>query len=261
MNPRITISGMLLCLSAGVSMASAQGARAPVGGYIFGDWGIARPAVKSPTSVGRATDGGDRDEATTTFKWSSVPVFDAGGGVVLGGRFTAGAAFERSRDTQPADVLLSLSHPLSHPTLTATKATDSLERSEQAFHLEFGYRFPWRGPLAIRVFAGPTRFGLRQDMPSDLGYSETFNVATRTFAAAIEEIEIDSVRASAWGYNVGVDAGYFPTAHVGFGGLVRYTRATVDLENPLQSLIDDRTVTDPVDTGGLRVAGGLRVRF
>jgi len=69
------------------------------------------------------------------------------------------------------------------------------------------------------------------------------------------------VKASAWGYNVGVDAGFYPSAHVGFGGLMRYSRGTVDLENPLQTLIDDRTATDPLDAGGLRVSAGLRVRF
>jgi hypothetical protein len=259
MNPRITIPGLLaLVVSAGPA-ASAQ--RAPVGGYVFGDWGIARPAVKSPTSVATATDGADREQATTTFKWSTAPLFNVGGGAIFGGRLTVGAAFERSRDEQPADVLLSLSHPSFHPTLTATKATDSLERVENAFHVEFGYRFPSRGPLAIRVFAGPTRFMLRQDMVSDVSYDETFNTSTRTFLASIDTLETDSVKASGWGYNVGVDAGFYPTPHLGFGGLVRYTRGVVDLENPLQTLIDDRTVADPVDVGGLRVSGGIRVRF
>ena len=44
-------------------------------------------------------------------------------------------------------------------------------------------------------------------------------------------------------------------------GLLRYSRATLDLENPPQSLVDDRTTTDPFKVGGVRVTGGVRVRF
>ena len=51
-----------------------------------------------------------------------------------------------------------------------------------------------------------------------------------------------------------------PTARVfEFGGGVTF-RGTVDLENPLQSMVDDRTATDPF-IGGVRVTGGVRVRF
>ena len=108
MNPRITIPGLLaLLVTVGVQPASAQSAA--VGGYIFGNWGIARPAGKSPVIVATASDGVDRDQATTTLKWSNTSLFDLGGGAIFGGRFTAGAAFERSREDQPADVLLSLS--------------------------------------------------------------------------------------------------------------------------------------------------------
>ena len=240
----------------------AQSTRPPlVGGYVSAGAGLARPPSGNPTSVATETDGVNTDQATTTFELPGARTFEFGGGVTFLGALTLGAAFEDSASDQAGMMDLSLTHPLFHPVLRASKTTGPLQHSEKATHIEIGYRFPRTGPFAIRVFGGPTHVSLRQDAVSKLGYDETFNPVTRTFTPSITDLEIEPVKASAWGYHAGVDASYFFSRHVGVGGLLRYSRATVDLENPLQSLVDDRTATDAFKVGGVRVTGGVRVRF
>jgi hypothetical protein len=43
--------------------------------------------------------------------------------------------------------------------------------------------------------------------------------------------------------------------------LVRYSGATVDLENPVGSMVEDRTVLDSRTVGGLQLIGGVRFRL
>jgi hypothetical protein len=54
---------------------------------------------------------------------------------------------------------------------------------------------------------------------------------------------------------VGADASVFFTRVVGIGGFVRYSRGTIEVDEPLSEMPQDVTV------GGLRVGGGLRLRF
>ena len=259
-----TTIAVVLSACAGIctSTAWAQSTRPPlVGGYVSAGAGLARPPVSNPTSVASDTDGLNTDTATTTFELPAARTVEFGGGVTFLGALTVGAAFEDSVSEQAGMVDLSLTHPLFHPVLRASKTTGPLQHSEKATHIEIGYKFPRTGPFAVRVFGGPTHVSLRQDAVSMLGYDETFNPVTRAWTASITDLETEPVKASAWGYHAGVDASYFFSKYVGVGGLVRYSRATVELENPLQSLVDDRTTTDPLKVGGLRVTGGVRVRF
>jgi hypothetical protein len=261
---KTTTTAIVLSVCAGIctSTAWAQSPRPPlVGGYVTAGVGIANPPVSNPTSVATDTDGLNTDQATTTFELPGARTFEFGGGVTFLGALTVGAAFEDSFSEQAGMVDLSLTHPLAHPVLRTSTTTGPLQHSEKATHIEIGYKFPRTGPFAIRVFGGPTHVSLRQEAVSRLAYDETFNPATRTFTPSITNLETEAVKASAWGYHAGVDGSYFFSKHVGVGGLLRYSRATVDLENPLQSLVDDRTATDPFKVGGLRVTGGVRVRF
>ena len=80
--------------------------------------------------------------------------------------------------------------------------------------------------------------------------------------------EVETVRGGAWGYHAGADVSYFFTPKVGVGALVRYSGATVRLENPVSSIrltgynwpfIKPERV--PIDVGRLDALAGLRLRF
>ena len=240
------IIGMVVYL-AGVTVTSAQVAPA---GFLNVTLGATQPvstAFKSVWSVG-----GNTAEADYSIK--RAPIFDIAGGVHLGQRFGVGVAVSHTRNEQPATVSLTI--PILRGPSTATKNSDPLPRSETALHIELMYRLPNAGGVGLTVFGGPSRFNAKQKLVSD------FNAAPAgPLSFAVANVRTEQQDASAWGFNVGADAGYFFVKSFGVGALVRYGRATVELPNLLQRPVTNRTVNEDVDVGGLLVGGGVRLRF
>ena len=97
---------------------------------------------------------------------------------------------------------------------------------------------------------GPSILHVNQAVVTDVNYSEEYPYDTAAFTG----VDSRDVKASATGFNAGADVRWMFSRHVGLGGLVRFTRGTVDLDGP-----DNRTIT--VDAGGTHVGAGLRVVF
>jgi hypothetical protein len=82
------------------------------------------------------------------------------------------------------------------------------------------------------------------------------------FDVVIVDPEIETLKDSAWGYHVGADVAYLFTKHIGVGGLIRYSRASADVENLLESARTGSSNTSAsLDLGGLQVLAGVRIRF
>ena len=248
--------------TAGATAPATAQTPKPVEVFVSLNAGLTQPAT---TTLSRSTvmvDPPDRNEVTTEMTAGSGPSFDVGGGLLLRRQFFVGVAGSRFSDAQPATVAISASHPQFHPTLTASGETEDLERSESRVDLQFGYVVPNTGKFQVLLFGGPSRFSVSQEMVADFQLSEVFDPGTRTFRlVGPSDFEITKEKASGWGYHLGVDAGYMFTPKVGVGALVKYSRATLDLGDPIESTIEDRTVTKEFDAGGLQVAGGIRFRF
>ena len=73
-------------------------------------------------------------------------------------------------------------------------------------------------------------------------------------AAAFGGAVTKSTKGSAAGFNAGIDVTWLFAESVGIGGIVRYTRADVDLK-----AVEGRSLT--MKAGGLQGAVGIRVRF
>jgi len=74
-----------------------------------------------------------------------------------------------------------------------------------------------------------------------------------------EQIDVTTVSGDtssghAFGGHVGLSVTWKPSARVGFDGRLRWSRASVDLED-----LDGNRVT--IDSGGLALLGGIRVLF
>ncbi len=244
-----------------VTVAFGQTASPPVSVFVNANIGMAQPMPSALDSVATHVDGPDREEVGLRATMKRSPLFDLGGGVIIRNRWIVGMAFDRSAESAPADVNVTLQHPFSHPTLTASRATEDLDRVETGLHISAGYRIPITEAFSLSVFGGPSYLTRRQEVLSDIGVSEPFNTVTRTYSATIDSFETKAVRSSGWGYHVGADGSYFFSRHVGIGAQLRYARATFETENLLQSQVDERTAKDLVDAGGLRFAGGVRFRF
>jgi hypothetical protein len=100
------------------------------------------------------------------------------------------------------------------------------------------------------VFGGLSVFNAKQDLVTDVTYTESYPYDTATFTGAT--VSRQSVTKS--GYNVGADVSWMFSERVGVGGLVRFSRATADY-----SVSSTNQVS--VDLGGLQAAAGIRFRF
>ena len=142
-------------------------------------------------------------------------------------------------------------HPFFYdrPRSIAGSAT-GLTRRETALHLQLRWFVPMPGQVGLSVFGGPTFFNVTQDLVTAVDFSHSYPFDEASFTGASTEEQ----SASAVGYHVGADVGFFFTSTVGIGALVRFSRASVDLMSE-----GDRTVS--IETGGFQAGGGLRLRF
>jgi hypothetical protein len=182
-------------------------------------------------------------------------IFDAGAGFLLTPRFGVGVSISQSRHS---DVPV-LSARVPHPFLFNQFGSDTvegdteLERTETGVHVQAVF-VPFQGDTSrLRVFIGPTWMRVKNETVLDFDYTQAFTTAPPSNRIAITGYDISACECSGWGFNVGADYSYFFTPTIGVGGVLRYTRATVepvDFSGPFE-----------LTAGGVAVGGGLRVKF
>ncbi len=178
-------------------------------------------------------------------------VFDAGGGFRFWKNLAAGVAVSYFTRDDAASTTSSVPHPFffDQPRQVTGDAT-GVNRTETAVHVQAMYLVNPGGHLRLILSGGPSFFDVEQDLVSEVVVTETYPFDTAAFGSAKKT----KAKGSAAAFNVGADVIWMFGKTVGVGGLVRYSRATVDLDAP-----DNRTVT--VDAGGLYAGGGLRLLF
>ncbi len=236
----------ILCASLTPGSAAAQ----PLPRFLIGVNGLYQASTTSFDD--RVTFDLNRETATfeTSYPIEAGPLFDAGVSLRLWKGLAIGAGVSRFDVDVTADVTARLPHPLFFQRdREISGETGGMTRQETAVHVQAQYHLPPLGRLLIVVGAGPSVLDIKQSIATDVNYTETFPYDTATF------VGVDSRRVSgtATGFNVGADVRWMFTRNLGVGGLVRFTRAKVDLE------IDNRTIQ--VDAGGTQVGVGLRLAF
>jgi hypothetical protein len=185
-----------------------------------------------------------------SYPYKSNPIVDGGVGIRLWRGFGAGVAFSSSSGDGSAHVEASIPHPFFFEQPREIEGdVSSLTRSETALHGQLFYLVPMSGRFQVIISAGPSRIEAEQDIVRAVQYDEEFPFDTATFRSATTR----SVKASAIGFNAGADVSYMFSRRFGVGGLIRFSRATVDLD------VDGRTVS--LDAGGLQAGGGIRIAF
>ena len=161
------------------------------------------------------------------------------------------AAGSRSTASGRGTVSANIPHPFfdDRHRLVEGEAT-GLRRTETSAHLQLFYEVPAAGRWQLRFFAGPSHIRLEQDVVRDVTANETFPYDTATFQRAVTE----RATGSGLGFNTGADLSWRFARRAGAGLLVRYARASVDLNGP-----DARTVSS--DGGGLQAGAGIRFLF
>jgi hypothetical protein len=189
------------------------------------------------------------------YRWPLGAAFDFGGGVMLTKNFGVGVSFSGTAHMDVATVSATVPHPFRFnlPASATADTEEQLMKVESAAHIHAMFAAMPSPRVRTRVFGGPTFFRVQQDTIDDVIYLQTApplgSNAIRIISAPFSEAESDG-----WGFHVGGDVSVFFNRVVGVGGLVRYSRGTVDLIDLVGAVVE-------VETGGIQAAGGLRLKF
>jgi hypothetical protein len=187
----------------------------------------------------------------TTYPLKGGFTFDAGGGVRLWKNLGAGVSVSYFTRDEVAHTDSSFPHPFqfNQPRQVTGDAT-GINRTERAAHVQVMYLLDPEGPLRIVLSGGPSFFNVEQDLVTEVQISESFPYDTATFSSA----QTTRVKGSKTAFNVGADVMWMFGRYLGVGGVVRFSRASVDLDAP-----GGRTIS--VDAGGPYAGGGIRLVF
>jgi hypothetical protein len=253
--PSIAVVIATLCAT---STADAQ-----TGGWISANAVLAKPASSSTTQTNSfrccSPSFLGTFDSTAVFDTPDKVSFDLGGGIRFLRQFGVGVALTRYRSSETANISFSVPHPLfvGRPATASGPSQAPLTQEELAVHIEA--RYVGNLPHAsVSVFAGPSYFSAKREMIGDFRYFENLGSSTLNYTVSLASNSTEAYDLTRWGFNVGVDVGYYIGEYVGFGVLVRYSRAQVDLPNPLAS---GGSPDQPLDLGGVNVGGGVRFRF
>lgn len=192
----------------------------------------------------------ETETVTTTYKVDAARGIDVSGGVRIWRNLAVGAGVTRLSKTNSAAVTASLPHPFFFNTpRQVAGVADGVQHEETAVHIQVA----WVAPIdrwQITMFGGPSFFNVTQGLVSDITVNDPYPHDTATFTSAA----VQQQSGSKLGFHAGVDVAFMFSRNIGVGGVVRFARATVSVNNANGTAVE-------VDAGGTQVGGGLRVRF
>ena len=232
--------------------AYAQSSSQPAGGHVFisvnglGQGGDGELIEQSRTAT-------VYDEAATATASQQVALpnflFDIGAGYRTS-QFGVGVAFTTGSDSSTAVGVTSIPHPfLVNRPRTVITELDDMEHKERVVHLQAYYFLPLDDKFELGLFVGPSFYNVKQDYVTGLGaFSETSNVDTVSVSLGKATASDSQV-----GYNIGAEATYAFTPTVGAGLLLRFSRASAELD------LGGQPAT--LNVGDIQFGAGLRFRF
>jgi len=178
-------------------------------------------------------------------------IFDGGAGYRLWRNLGAGVAVSYFTRNDVAGTTSRFPHPFFfNQNREVTGDAKGVTRTETAVHVQAMYLWNPAGSLRVVISGGPSFFTVEQKLVTDVSISELFPYDTATFAS----VQTRREKGSAWALNVGADVLWMLNRTFGAGGIVRFARASVDIDAPA-----NRTIS--IDAGGVYVGGGVRVLF
>jgi len=187
---------------------------------------------------------GEQGSLATTQEVGGGGLFDVSGGYKVWRNLALGVGFSHVGSDSDVAIAASVPDPNffdRHRGITAVSS--GAKHSENVFHIQGTWIMPVTDTLDVGFSFGPSIFRVKQDVPTAI----TVNEPGPTLASTT----IASESKSAVGFNLGLDVNYFFTPRIGAGALLRYTRASVDLD----------AASDSLTVGGFQIGVGARVRF
>jgi hypothetical protein len=193
------------------------------------------------------------ETATVDVKYPTRPhtLIDGGIGVRLWKHLGAGVAVSNAMRSGSAEVDARIPPPLQFGQLRTIDGTQrGIDTRETDVHVQVLYAVQTSPAITLTLSAGPSIVHLEQELVNGVNYDEAYPFDVATFRSA----DSRRAKASAAGFNAGADIRWMFSRSIGLGGLVRYTRGTVDL-----TTTDNRTLS--VQAGGVQGGVGVRIVF
>jgi hypothetical protein len=193
------------------------------------------------------------ETATVDVKYPTTPqaLIDAGIGVRLWKHLGAGVAVSYAMRSGSAEVDAQIPHPLAFGQPRMVEGSQGgIDTAETDVHVQLLYAVQTSPRITLTLSAGPSIVHLEQELLNGVTYDETYPFDVATFRSA----QSRRAKASAAGFNAGADLRWMFSRSIGLGGLVRYSRATVDLATS-----DNRTLS--IRAGGVQGGVGIRIVF
>jgi hypothetical protein len=193
----------------------------------------------------------ETETVDVTYPMKPLGLIDLAAGFRFWNNLGVGVAVSVTSGKGDAEVNASVPHPFFfNQPRTVTGTESDIAHSETGVHLQLQYRVPSTGRFHVTLEGGPSWLNVEHEVVTDVTVTESYPYDTAAFGGAVTK----STTASAVGFNAGVDMTWMFVESVGVGGIVRYTRADVDLK-----AIEGRTLT--MKAGGLQAGAGIRVLF
>jgi hypothetical protein len=256
-------TGMTTITSLSIGIAILMLSAAPASAQVGASWldrGYFNFNVGFETSSGTLNDATTfrlyDEDGTRTVEQNvdSGSFFDFSVGSRVWQNVSVGIGYHRGANSSEATAAVRVPHPLifNRPR-EATVSASGLSRTEQAFHIQVGYMIPLNEELSVHVTAGPSFFRLKQEVLSDIAFTEVGPSFATVNGSGVTAERSDSVV----GVNAGVDVSYkfweSDAYKLGGGVFLRYAGASARIP-----VIENEVDTD---VGGLQFGFGLRVRF
>ena len=190
---------------------------------------------------------------TVDVKYPMKPqvLVDVGAGFRVWKNLGLGIAVSRATGSGTADVTASVPHPFFfNQPRTVTGTEKGVVHAETGAHLQLQYLIPASGHLRFVLAAGPSWTTVEHEVVTNLTVVESYPYDAAAFGGAVTKLS----NASAVGFNAGIDVTWMFTHNAGIGGLIRYTRADIDLNAG-----DGRTLA--MKAGGVQGGIGIRLAF
>lgn len=164
-------------------------------------------------------------------------------------QMTAGVSVSTFSHAADATVKAQLPHPFFDNRFRSIEGTATTTRQEIAVNPTVGVLLPLSSHVQLGVNVGPSILNVKQDFVTDVEFSEAYPFDTAAFTSA----DTKASSHTAAGIYAGADVTWMFSQHVGAGGLVQVTHATV------KQSVGTRTVS--IDAGGVQAGGGVRFVF
>jgi len=207
---------------------------------LFVDISAGIGAKPSPLTAGTTfTIFGEDGSAATEVEPGLSGLADVRVGYHVHPRIAIAAALSGSQSSVAAATTMSVPNPIrfNSPTILSLEAPES-KRRELGVHVQASYALALTGAVMLTIAGGPSIVHLQQGMPGV------------TISGTVPTIVSVNESGTGVGGNVGADLSTYFSERYGFGVLVRYVAAKVDLPS-----------ASGVTVVGVQLAAGLRLRF